>query len=194
LAAAVIWSEAGAARLRLSSATPDAGHSGYRTEGSRAGRVIGLQGPGSIYAPEDAPDGYAALRQLPPAPSAAPPCREALVALFDRVSFRPLSIAVLAQQLKTCTLSGFPVAPTRSHAPLRGSGKRSFRAGFPSRAWEPVEPVKQSLPSSRSWSFATREREGLRRDWLTRSSVGAMADAPASRDLALGSVAETRGA
>ena len=43
------------------------------------------------------------MSKLPPEPSVPAPDRDALIALFDRVQFHPLSIAVLAQQLKTRT-------------------------------------------------------------------------------------------
>jgi len=43
------------------------------------------------------------LNKLPPVASVPPPRREELIALFDRVQFHPLSICVLAQQLKTRT-------------------------------------------------------------------------------------------
>lgn len=39
--------------------------------------------------------------KFPPAPTVPAPKREALIELFDRVNFHPLSIRVLAQQLKT---------------------------------------------------------------------------------------------
>src|SRR5262249_47969980 len=39
----------------------------------------------------------------PPDPSVPPPKRDELIALFERVAFHPLSICVLAQQLKTRT-------------------------------------------------------------------------------------------
>ncbi len=96
-------SEAGGSRLLLTTRSPDLDHPDYRPEGSHAHRHIPLAGLGSILAPEDALDWYAALTRLPPAPSIAPPSREALVGLFHRVDFHPLSIAVLAQQLKART-------------------------------------------------------------------------------------------
>ena len=91
-------------RLLLTSRRPDQGHPAYRIEGTRKHRRIALDGLGSAAYPDDALDWYAALAALPGADDAEavpPPGREALIDLFDRVAFHPLSIAVLAQQLRT---------------------------------------------------------------------------------------------
>lgn len=101
LTAAVPWSEAGGSRLLLTSRRPDLHHPAYRTAGTLRHRSIELQGLGSKAAPEDALAWFAALTRLPPAPQVPTPTREALIDLFDRVAFHPLSIAVLAQQLKS---------------------------------------------------------------------------------------------
>jgi tetratricopeptide (TPR) repeat protein len=103
LDAAVGWSEAGHSRVLLTSRKPDFNHPGYRVEGTRKHRRIALEGLGSKRAPDDAIDWFIALQKLPPEPSIPAPGRDALIALFDRVQFHPLSIAVLAQQLKTRT-------------------------------------------------------------------------------------------
>ena len=103
LDAAVGWSEAGNSRVLLTSRKPDFNHADYRTEGTRKHRRIALEGLGSKRAPDDAIDWFLALSKLPPEPSIPAPDRDALIALFDRVQFHPLSIAVLAQQLKTRT-------------------------------------------------------------------------------------------
>jgi hypothetical protein len=103
LDAAVGWSEAGKSRVLLTSRKPDFNHAAYRTEGTWIHRRIALEGLGSKQAPDDAIDWFLALSKLPPEPSIPAPGRDALIALFDRVQFHPLSIAVLAQQLKTRT-------------------------------------------------------------------------------------------
>ena len=103
LDAAVGWSEAGNSRVLLTSRKPDFNHAGYRVEGTRKHRRIALEGLGSKQAPDDAIDWFLALSKLPPEPSIEAPRRDALIALFDSVQFHPLSIAVLAQQLKSRT-------------------------------------------------------------------------------------------
>ena len=100
LDAAVNWSEAGGSRVLCTTRTPDFNHPHYRVEGTRLHRRIALEGLGRRAAPDDALEWFAELQQLPPAPSVLPPAREALIELFDQVRFHPLSIRVLAQQLK----------------------------------------------------------------------------------------------
>lgn len=98
---AVKWSEAGGSRVLCTTRRPEFGHADYKIEGTRVHRRIQLDGLGSKQAPDDALEWCAALMQLPPAPTVPAPRREALIELFDRVKFHPLSIRVLAQQLKT---------------------------------------------------------------------------------------------
>jgi len=97
LDAAKGWSEAGASRVLLTSRRPDFNHAAYRVEGTRTHRRIALDG----LAERDALDWHEELRQLPPAPSVPTPSRIALAALFWQVRCHPLSIRVLAAQLKT---------------------------------------------------------------------------------------------
>ena len=101
LDAAVPWSEAGGSRVLCTTRRPDFGHAAYRVEGTHLHQRIQLDGLGSKVAPDDALEWCAALMKLPPAPTVPAPKREALIELFDRVKFHPLSIRVLAQQLKT---------------------------------------------------------------------------------------------
>ncbi len=106
LDAAVPWSEAGGSRVLCTTRRPDFGHAAYRVEGTNVHRRIQLEGLGGKAAPDDALEWCAALMKLPPAPTVPAPTvpaprREALIELFDRVKFHPLSIRVLAQQLKT---------------------------------------------------------------------------------------------
>ncbi len=104
LDAAAAWSRQGLTRVLLTTRTPDLGHPEYRSEGTRVHRRIALGGLGSAAQPDDALDWFRALRALPgadPGAEVPPPGRDDLIALFDQVDFHPLSIAVLAQQLRT---------------------------------------------------------------------------------------------
>lgn len=106
LAAAVDWSKAGDSRVLLTSRTPDLNHPDYRIEGTRIHRRIPLEGLGSADYPDEALDWFSELSKLPSADEkhqVPPPERDELIELFDRVGFHPLSIAVLAQQLRTRT-------------------------------------------------------------------------------------------
>ena len=103
LTAAAAWSNAGDSRILLTSRQPEFGHPDYRIEGTRKHRQIPLKGLGSAANPDDALGWFGELNKLPPVASVPPPRREELIALFDRVQFHPLSICVLAQQLKTRT-------------------------------------------------------------------------------------------
>ena len=100
LAAAVPWSTAGGSRLLCTTRRPRFDHRDYKVEGTHLHRAIALDGLGDVHAPEDALAWCSALMKLPPVPVTPPPKREALIALFEQVSFHPLSIRVLAQQLK----------------------------------------------------------------------------------------------
>lgn len=103
LTAAVAWSSAGNSRVLLTSRRAEFGHADYSSAGTRKHRQIALEGLGSAANPDDALDWFAKLRKLPPEPTVPPPQREDLIRLFDRVQFHPLSICVLAQQLKLRT-------------------------------------------------------------------------------------------
>jgi len=104
LDAAVDWSAAGGSRVLLTSRVPDFNHPEYRIEGTRIHRRIALDGLGSAAYPDDALAWFGELAKLPMADereAVLPPTRDALIALFDRVRFHPLSIAVLARQLRS---------------------------------------------------------------------------------------------
>ncbi|HET7436911.1 MAG TPA: CHAT domain-containing protein [Thermoanaerobaculia bacterium] len=100
LEAAAIWSNAGSSRVLCTSRHPTFNHPQYRVEGTAIHRRIVLDGLGSHYDPDDALEWVAELLKLPPAPVLPVPRREALITLFDRVRFHPLSVRVLTQQLK----------------------------------------------------------------------------------------------
>ncbi|MFO1430984.1 MAG: tetratricopeptide repeat protein [Candidatus Competibacteraceae bacterium] len=82
------WSEAGESRVLITT------------------RMANLEYPDYCYLPlkgldqEDALDYFQALAKLPPEPKLPLPERETLLDLFEQVDFHPLSIGLLAQQLK----------------------------------------------------------------------------------------------
>ena len=102
LDAAVGWSEAGGSRVLCTTRTPDFGHPDYRVEGTLIHQRVILDGLGSRKAPDDALEWFAELTKLPPKPTVSKaPERGDVIELFEKVKFHPLSIRVLAQQLKT---------------------------------------------------------------------------------------------
>jgi len=101
LDAAVGWSQAGGSRVLCTTRRPDFGHPQYRVQGTLIHRRIQLDGLGTRTSPDDPLEWFAELTKLPPAPTVPTPQREELIDLFDKVRFHPLSIRVLAQQLKT---------------------------------------------------------------------------------------------
>jgi hypothetical protein len=96
LDAAALWSEAGESRVLLTSRQPDFHHSAFPLVGSFDHRHLPLQG----LREDDAVNWFDALRSLPPEPTSPRPQRDVLVRLFEQVGFHPLSISLLAQQLK----------------------------------------------------------------------------------------------
>jgi tetratricopeptide (TPR) repeat protein len=100
LDAAVPWSEARGSRVLCTTRAPDLDHAAYGSAGTRVHQQIQLTGLGTRDAPDAALEWFAALSRLPPAPRYLA-TREALIELFDQVKFHPLSIRVLAQQLKS---------------------------------------------------------------------------------------------
>ena len=101
LGAAARWSLQGGTRILLTRRPADCAHPDYPNSGSFIHRHIELRGLGSRSQPQDALAWYAALARLPGPVSVPPSRRDALVELFAQVDFHPLSIAVLAQQLRS---------------------------------------------------------------------------------------------
>ena len=101
LDAAVRWSEAGGSRVLCTTRTPDFGHPYYPVEGTFVHRRIVVGGLGNRAMPDDTLEWFGELMKLPPPPTISLPPRKALIELFDRVKFHPLSLRVLAGQLKT---------------------------------------------------------------------------------------------
>ncbi|WYD79370.1 MAG: hypothetical protein V8K32_08615 [Candidatus Electrothrix gigas] len=96
LDAALSWSEAGASRVLLTSRQPDCNHPGYPLAGDFSHQSLALQG----LREGDAVDWFDSLRRLPPKSRFKRPRRDVLIRLFGKVGFHPLSISLLAQQLK----------------------------------------------------------------------------------------------
>ncbi|XCN72570.1 MAG: tetratricopeptide repeat protein [Candidatus Electrothrix aestuarii] len=96
LDAALPWSEAGASRVLLTSRQPDCNHPGYPLAGDYRHQTLALQG----LQPHDSVDWFDSLRRLPPKTRLKRPRRDVLINLFRKVGFHPLSISLLAQQLK----------------------------------------------------------------------------------------------
>ncbi|XOF34087.1 MAG: CHAT domain-containing protein [Candidatus Electrothrix sp. YB6] len=96
LTAATRWSQAGQSRVLLTSRQPDFNHPDYPTAGSFRHQCLHLKGLGE----QDALDWFGKLMRPPPEPKFGMPQRSALVSLFEQVDFHPLSIGLLAAQLK----------------------------------------------------------------------------------------------
>ncbi|CAK8721685.1 Tetratricopeptide repeat-containing protein [Candidatus Electrothrix laxa] len=96
LDAAALWSEAGESCVLLTSRQPDFQHPAYPLASKQEHRHIALQG----LREDDAVDWFDALRSLPPEPTSPRPQRDVLIRLFEQVGFHPLSINLLAAQLK----------------------------------------------------------------------------------------------
>ncbi len=99
LTAAVAWSEAGQSRVLITTRQNDLNHPNYAVSGYRH-RLIALQGLGTVAAPDDAVDYFQELMKVPPQPAKLP-VRKALIELFEKVDFHPLSIGLVAEQLRT---------------------------------------------------------------------------------------------
>jgi len=90
------WSEIGNCRVLLTTRTSDFNHPDYPIQGSLKHQAFPLSG----LAEEDALAYFQSLLKLPPEPQVKLPEEKALLELFKKVDFHPLSIGILAQQLK----------------------------------------------------------------------------------------------
>ena len=99
LTQAIAWSEAGQSRVLVTTRQDDLGHGRYGRSGFEH-QLIELKGLGSVADPEDAIDYFQGLMAVPPMPAMLPG-RKALIELFGKVDFHPLSIALVAEQLRT---------------------------------------------------------------------------------------------
>lgn len=96
LTAAEAWATAGRSRLLMTTRQHDLGHAAFPKANSSRHLYLPLAGLGQ----EDALAYFQRLHKLPPAPLFKQPERAALLALFAQVDFHPLSIGLLAQELK----------------------------------------------------------------------------------------------
>ncbi len=96
LDAAVLWSEAGVSCVLLTSRQPDFQHPDYPPTSKQAHRQLVLEG----LREDDAVAWFDEMYRLPPEATKPRPRRDALIRLFKQVGFHPLSISLLAQQLK----------------------------------------------------------------------------------------------
>ncbi|MEI6706745.1 MAG: tetratricopeptide repeat protein [Methylococcales bacterium] len=96
LTSASAWAKAGNSRLIITTRQHDLSHPAFPKANSSQHLYVPLSGLGQ----EDALAYFQRLHKLPPAPQFKQPEREALLALFARVDFHPLSIGLLAQELK----------------------------------------------------------------------------------------------
>jgi tetratricopeptide (TPR) repeat protein len=94
------WSQVGATRLLLTTRESELNHADYPTVNSQRHQLLSLSGLGNERHPEDALRYFQGLMKLPPAPKWGLPKREALIELFKQVDFHPLSIKLVAYQLK----------------------------------------------------------------------------------------------
>jgi tetratricopeptide (TPR) repeat protein len=90
------WSQVGETRLLLTTRDGGMSHADYPAANSRLHQLLPLSGLGK----EDAIRYFQGLMKLPPAPKWDLPPRAALIELFELVQFHPLSIKLVAYQLK----------------------------------------------------------------------------------------------
>jgi len=145
------WSEVGECRVLLTTRMLDFAHPDYPTEGSLRHLSLPLGGLDK----EDALAYFQKLMEFPPAPQFDPPERDVLERLFKLVDFHPLSIGLLARQLKV-----------RRPAEL---GQR----------WEALIAETPDNPLLASLNLSLERLDDEARQWLPRLGVfqgGAMED------------------
>ncbi len=90
------WSEAGNSRVLLTTRAADLQHPDYPNQGSLKHIPLPLRG----LSENDALDYFQSLVKLPPEPQFGLPPREGLLELFKLLDYHPLSLGLLAGQLK----------------------------------------------------------------------------------------------
>ncbi|GBC62751.1 hypothetical protein DENIS_3728 [Desulfonema ishimotonii] len=123
LDAAARWSRAGGSRVLITTRQGRLEHPDFPAAQDREHQYLPLSG----LAEHDAVAYFSALWELPPAPAAhiEPPKRHGLVALFKQVDFHPLSVGLLAYQLKSRRVSelGERLESLLAEAPGDGADK-----------------------------------------------------------------------
>ncbi|HSH04605.1 MAG TPA: hypothetical protein VLL52_18990, partial [Anaerolineae bacterium] len=127
LAAAKVWSETGSS-VKVIVTTRDGNLQavGYEQQGTRKHIAMPLRG----LSADDAVNYFNALVKLPPEPRIELPQREALIELFGRVDFHPLSIGLLARQLKTRRIGELGARLERVLDELPDHENKSLRASL----------------------------------------------------------------
>jgi len=97
LSAAKTWSECGESRVLLTTRAPNFEHADYDFSDNLKHRALPLTGLDQ----EDALNYFQSVWKLPPEPKLPAPDSDALLKLFEKLDFHPLSIQLLAVQLKT---------------------------------------------------------------------------------------------
>jgi tetratricopeptide (TPR) repeat protein len=93
---AKVWSEAGNSRVLLTTRAADLQHPDYPNQGSLRHIPLPLRG----LSEGDALDYFQSLIKLPPEPEFGLPPRDGLLELFKLLDYHPLSLGLLAGQLK----------------------------------------------------------------------------------------------
>lgn len=100
LDAAILWTESSALCVILTTCDPDFGHAEYKPTGTPAYRHLQLGRLGFMDTPEAVLERFSALARLPYLESAGRHSPGALLKLFSLLDFHPLSIRVLATELR----------------------------------------------------------------------------------------------
>lgn len=198
LTAAAEWSECGESRVLLTSRRPEFPHPAFRSSSAEY-QHLKLQGLGSKRAPQAALEWFKHLFErraelsLPEEAEPLPaPSRSKLIELFDRVSFHPLSIRVLSEQLKSRPidevlsrlnelLSGRARLLPSHSAPAIAATHPGSAGATPSRAAEPAASFDEDTPLSlvASLQLSLDRLDARSRQLLPRLGVfqgGAMED------------------
>ncbi|HSH04225.1 MAG TPA: hypothetical protein VLL52_17060, partial [Anaerolineae bacterium] len=143
LAAAKVWSEMGSS-VKVIVTTRDGNLQavGYEHQGTRKHIAMPLRG----LSADDAVNYFNALVKLPPEPQIELPQREALIELFKRVDFHPLSIGLLARQLKTRRIGELGLRLERVLDELPDHENKSLRASLQLSLDRLDEKARELLP------------------------------------------------
>jgi tetratricopeptide (TPR) repeat protein len=147
LEAAKVWSETGSSvgsSIKVIVTTRDGNlqAAGYESVGTRKHIAMPLRG----LSADDAVNYFNALAKLPPEPQIELPERDALKALFERVDFHPLSIGLLARQLKTRRIGELGLRLEKVLDELPDHENKSLRASLQLSLDRLDEKARELLP------------------------------------------------